>query len=486
MSVTIIALSPSAPGNFTVAHGIAGGPSFLPPIVMTSLGVIVYQSPIAYDATNLYLEASAGGITGVAEIGTAGGGELSGTALRYDGNVRDVIGDSLNGVSVAVLTQPSSAATFPGSPLATIYSGPNSTTPTVTGASWLAGYATVAINTIPADVVVGSYVEFDSISPAGYNGIAQITGINVLNITFALNVNPGTYVSGGTCRTSALPNPFLSDNIGNFFFYAPAELYTVQLYGGTLRQPLVLPDQAIISGGSGVSSIGLVMPAEFTVSGSPVTGSGDITVTKANENANLVYAGPATGSAAVPTFRAIVAADVTGLAGAGTVTSVSSNNCTPIFTTAVTAPTSTPAIGFTLSNAAQNTALMGPTGGAGLPTYRKVTPADTTTPPLPTVGACFLGPTGAVSAVSWRAPFACTVTNVRAYLVGGTNAVINAQHNGVDLVGDLTDSSAGSWQDAGTITGTAAMSVGDTITLEIVSVSGSPTSVTIQVEMSRP
>src|ERR1017187_8518955 len=99
MSVTIIALSPSAPGNFTVAHGITGGPSFLPPIVMTSLGVIVYQSPIAYDATNLYLEASAGGITGVAEIGTVGGGELSGTAFRYDGNVRDVIGGSLNGVS---------------------------------------------------------------------------------------------------------------------------------------------------------------------------------------------------------------------------------------------------------------------------------------------------------------------------------------------------------------------------------------------------
>ena len=64
-----------------------------------------------------------------------------------------------------------------------------------------------------------------------------------------------------------------------------------------------------ISGGGSVSSVGLTMPAEFSVSGSPVTTSGTLTVTKANESANQVFAGPSTGSAAAPTFRALVPAD---------------------------------------------------------------------------------------------------------------------------------------------------------------------------------
>jgi hypothetical protein len=64
-------------------------------------------------------------------------------------------------------------------------------------------------------------------------------------------------------------------------------------------------------GGSGtVTSVGLSLPADFTVSGSPVTTSGTLTGAWANENANVVHAGPASGSAAAPTWRALVAADL--------------------------------------------------------------------------------------------------------------------------------------------------------------------------------
>jgi hypothetical protein len=59
-----------------------------------------------------------------------------------------------------------------------------------------------------------------------------------------------------------------------------------------------------------VTSIALVMPAEFAVSGSPVTGSGTFTVTKSNENANTVAAGPTSGSPAPWAFRTLVAADI--------------------------------------------------------------------------------------------------------------------------------------------------------------------------------
>ena len=69
--------------------------------------------------------------------------------------------------------------------------------------------------------------------------------------------------------------------------------------------------EAAVGGGAGtVTSVGLSMPAEFSVSGSPVTTSGTLAVTRVNESANQVLAGPTTGSAAVPTFRALVPADV--------------------------------------------------------------------------------------------------------------------------------------------------------------------------------
>jgi hypothetical protein len=70
---------------------------------------------------------------------------------------------------------------------------------------------------------------------------------------------------------------------------------------------------AIASGGGGVgtvTSVGLVPPSIFTVSGSPVTTFGNITLGLANQTANTVFAGPASGSPAPPTFRSLVNADL--------------------------------------------------------------------------------------------------------------------------------------------------------------------------------
>jgi hypothetical protein len=63
-------------------------------------------------------------------------------------------------------------------------------------------------------------------------------------------------------------------------------------------------------GGGTVSSVALTVPAEFSVSGSPVTSTGTLAVTKANQNENLVYAGPSSGSATAPAFRALVPLDL--------------------------------------------------------------------------------------------------------------------------------------------------------------------------------
>src|ERR1035437_4947151 len=59
-----------------------------------------------------------------------------------------------------------------------------------------------------------------------------------------------------------------------------------------------------------VTNVALSLPSIFSVSGSPVTGSGTLPGTLNTQAANLVFAGPTTGSAAIPTFRSLVAADV--------------------------------------------------------------------------------------------------------------------------------------------------------------------------------
>lgn len=60
-----------------------------------------------------------------------------------------------------------------------------------------------------------------------------------------------------------------------------------------------------------------------------------------------------------------------GSAGSGTLTNFAAGTLSPLFTTSVSAPTSSPVLSFTLSNAAPNTVLAGPpTGGAGPPTYQ--------------------------------------------------------------------------------------------------------------------
>ena len=64
-------------------------------------------------------------------------------------------------------------------------------------------------------------------------------------------------------------------------------------------------------GGSGtVTSVGLSLPPIFSVTGSPVTTAGTLSASLANQNANTVWAGPSSGGAAAPSFRALVAADI--------------------------------------------------------------------------------------------------------------------------------------------------------------------------------
>jgi hypothetical protein len=127
-----------------------------------------------------------------------------------------------------------------------------------------------------------------------------ISGSNntISNISLTSSIIDTLPISnGGTGQTSANAalNAFLPPQTGN-------TNYVLQTDGtNTSWQP---------AGGGTVTSVDLAVPSEFSISGSPITTSGTITVSKVNQNANLVYSGPSTGAAAAPTFRALVDDDI--------------------------------------------------------------------------------------------------------------------------------------------------------------------------------
>lgn len=64
-------------------------------------------------------------------------------------------------------------------------------------------------------------------------------------------------------------------------------------------------------GGSGtVTSVALSTPGIFSVSGSPVTVSGTLAFAVVNQDANTIWAGPTSGAAAAPSFRALSDNDI--------------------------------------------------------------------------------------------------------------------------------------------------------------------------------
>jgi hypothetical protein len=96
------------------------------------------------------------------------------------------------------------------------------------------------------------------------------------------------------------------------------------------------------SSGGTVTSVGLSTPGVlYSVSSSPITTSGNIALNLISQSANTVLAGPTSGAAANPSFRALVSADIpnnaantTGTASNITATSNSTLTTLPALTTA--------------------------------------------------------------------------------------------------------------------------------------------------------
>lgn len=307
---------------------------------------------------------------------------------RLQGTVQNPIGQAISGASVAVLTQPASFASQPGSPLASIFAANASNAATITGASWSGQQITFTFSTTPpADVIPGSFIAVSGVTPSAYNTTLQapylVVEVDGNNVIVTALTNPGTYVSGGTVGTSVLPNPTSTDGNGQWFIYAAAGLYSVQVYGPTIEE-IDFPDQqnGTVAGGSvlSVGETGDGVIFNSVVGGSPVTTTGTLVPALLTQTAKTFLAGPASGSAATPTFRAIVAGDLPG--GTGSVSSVALTLAVPgILTESVTGSpvTSSGTLALTIGLATQaaNLVFAGPSsGGSGLPTFRALVTSD--------------------------------------------------------------------------------------------------------------
>lgn len=166
--------------------------------------------------------------------------------------------------------------------------------------------ATINSNNAILETAIDNTLSRDGTAPNQMEAPFDMNGEQIINLPEPLTAN------------SPLRLQDLSDFVGGGTVASIPD-------GGTTGQSLVKASNADYdiewsAGGSGtVTSVGLSMPAEFSVSGSPVTGSGTLTASKANQNANIIYAGPSTGAAAAPTFRALVDDDIPALALTGDV-----------------------------------------------------------------------------------------------------------------------------------------------------------------------
>lgn len=161
----------------------------------------------------------------------------------------------------------------------------------------------------------------------------------VATVAPTLGLNGGTggslTLNGATSGAAAITVPSVA---GSVLFQIPGT-------NGANNQVLTTDGSGhlswvTLSGTGTVTSVGLALPSIFTVSGSPITSNGTLTGSLATQAANSIWAGPTTGAAATPTFRALVGADLPNpstsvLGGVRAINAVTSNWVNSISTSGI-------------------------------------------------------------------------------------------------------------------------------------------------------
>lgn len=182
-----------------------------------------------------------------------------------------------------------------------------------------------------------------------------------------------------------------------------------------------------------VTSVALSLPSIISVSGSPVTTSGTLTGTLTTQSVNAIFAGPSSGSAAAPTFRALTTADIPSLSYVSSVGATapitSTGGLTPTIgvTAAALSKTDDTNVTMTLSGSPSTALIAATTMGLGWTGQLAVSRGGTGVA-LTTANFVFAGPTsGAPAAPTFRALTTADLSSL-GYVtsVGGTTGRITS------------------------------------------------------------
>lgn len=147
---------------------------------------------------------------------------------------------------------------------------------------------------INTDVAAGASLARSKLASGTMNHVLINDASGVMISEAALAISRG---GTGQATASAALNALLPSQTGNS--------------GKVLSTDGAVVTWEELAGTGTVTSVGLSLPAAlFDVSGSPITNAGTLTATLDTQAANAVFAGPASGVDATPTFRALIASDI--------------------------------------------------------------------------------------------------------------------------------------------------------------------------------
>ncbi len=280
----------------------------------------------------------------------------SGTSILY--------GDGSGGFSNVTV---GSGLSFAGGTLSATGGGGSVTAVTASAPLSSSGGTTPDISITQAGVATDGYLSSTDWNTFNNKGSGTVTSVGLTAGTgISVSGSPITG-SGSITVTNTAPDQVVTLTAGsNVTITGTYPSFTIAATGG--------------GGGSGtVTSVGLALPSEFTVTNSPVTTSGTLTGAWASQTQNYVLASP-NGSSGTPSFRALVSADIPALnyAPPTSGTDILYGNGTGGFSN-VTVGTGLSFTGGTLSNSApdQTVTLTAGTGISTSGTYPSFTITNT-------------------------------------------------------------------------------------------------------------